>query len=227
MPPVEFDDFETGTVQASATRVFALALNHPQACASLAVLDVPPTGEAWDRADARFALAYWPWTLLAQDETLPELVVQRLAPAVVTAALDGWGSPPQAFLAEVRDAYVRPLQDPANAHAICRGVPRRGIAGPRARCGRSQSGTSDRLSRHVLWSTRGPLGQWYADAGGAARHWSGWGSELMIGRVGSGSKPYERPTEPLVGRPGDWGAVLYCTWTPASLTTCLHFRISS
>ena len=31
---------------------YRLALDHPQQCAALAVLDVVPTGEAWDRADA-------------------------------------------------------------------------------------------------------------------------------------------------------------------------------
>jgi haloacetate dehalogenase len=28
-------------------------------------LDIIPTSDAFDRADARFALAFWPWSLLA------------------------------------------------------------------------------------------------------------------------------------------------------------------
>ena len=98
---------------------YRLALDHPQHCASVAVLDVLPTGETWDRADARFALGYWPWTLLAQDACLPELALQQLASAIVDAALGGWGSSPEAFPAKVRNAYVQPLQGPAHAHAIC------------------------------------------------------------------------------------------------------------
>lgn len=289
MPPVEFDEFETGTIQTSATRVFArwagsgppvlllhgfpethlmwrsvapilagdcfvvcadlrgygashcptsdaqheayakramaqdmvevmaalghtrfavvghdrggrvayrMALDHPQACASLAVLDVLPTGEAWNRADARFALAYWPWTLLVQDEPLPELMLQRLAPAVVAAALDGWGSPPQAFPADVRDAYVRPLQDPAHAHAICEEY--------RAAASRDREhDEADRKAARrtacpvtVLWSARGPLGEWYADAGGPLAIWSGWAHEFTGRGLDAGHFfPEESPQE--------------------------------
>jgi len=47
---------------------YRLALDHDDRLERLAVLDVVPTGEALDRADARFALGYWPWSLLAQPE---------------------------------------------------------------------------------------------------------------------------------------------------------------
>ena len=39
---------------------YRLALDHATRVERLAVLDVIPTGEALDRADARLALAYWP-----------------------------------------------------------------------------------------------------------------------------------------------------------------------
>jgi len=42
-----------------------MALDHPERIERLAVLDVVPIAAAWDRADARFALAFWPWSLLA------------------------------------------------------------------------------------------------------------------------------------------------------------------
>jgi haloacetate dehalogenase len=157
---------------------YRLALDHPQACASIAVLDILPTGETWDRADARFALAYWPWTFLAQDEPLPELVLQRLASVVVDAALGGWGSPPEVFPAAVREAYVRALQDPSHAHAICEEY----------RAAASRDREHDALDRAagrriacpltVLWSARGALGQWYADAGGPVGIWSQWATQV-------------------------------------------------
>src|SRR5262250_210901 len=40
---------------------YRLALDHPERVDRLAVLDVVPTAEGWARADARFALAFWPW----------------------------------------------------------------------------------------------------------------------------------------------------------------------
>src|SRR5438046_7843800 len=45
---------------------YRLALDHPQRVHRTAVLDVIPTEEAWARSDARFALAFWPWSLLSQ-----------------------------------------------------------------------------------------------------------------------------------------------------------------
>src|SRR3712207_6948818 len=42
---------------------------------SLAVFDVPPTSTAWGRADVRFALAFWPWSLLAKPARLPEHIL--------------------------------------------------------------------------------------------------------------------------------------------------------
>jgi hypothetical protein len=39
-----------------AGELVAVALDHPPAVRRLAVLDIVPTGDAWDRADARFAV---------------------------------------------------------------------------------------------------------------------------------------------------------------------------
>jgi haloacetate dehalogenase len=44
---------------------YRLALDHPDRVERVAVLDVLPTQTVWDRADTRFALGYWPWSLLA------------------------------------------------------------------------------------------------------------------------------------------------------------------
>jgi pimeloyl-ACP methyl ester carboxylesterase len=52
---------------------YRMALDHPNRVDRLAVLDILPTETVWDRADARFALAFWPWSLLAQPRPLPAL----------------------------------------------------------------------------------------------------------------------------------------------------------
>jgi pimeloyl-ACP methyl ester carboxylesterase len=53
---------------------YRMALDHPKNVERLAVFDVLPLLEAWSRADARIAQAYWPWSLLSQKEPLPEIV---------------------------------------------------------------------------------------------------------------------------------------------------------
>jgi haloacetate dehalogenase len=51
---------------------YRLALDHPKNVERLAVFDVIPVLEAWNRSDARFAQTYWPWILLSQKAPLPE-----------------------------------------------------------------------------------------------------------------------------------------------------------
>lgn len=72
---------------------YRLALDHPERVERLAVLDIAPTQTVWERADARFALAYWPWSLLAKPEPLPERLIEAAPEAVIDAALAGWGTP--------------------------------------------------------------------------------------------------------------------------------------
>src|SRR2546421_1525030 len=62
---------------------YRLALDHAETVERLAVLDVLPVLDVWERADARLALGFWPWSLLAQPEPLPERLVSAAAHAVV------------------------------------------------------------------------------------------------------------------------------------------------
>lgn len=96
---------------------YRLALDHPGRVERLALLDIVPTGVAWERADARFALGYWPWSLLAQPAPLPERLVAAAPEAIVDAALGGWGTSPDVFPAPVRMAYIEALRQ--KAHSIC------------------------------------------------------------------------------------------------------------
>src|SRR5262249_47973792 len=66
---------------------YRLALDHPDRVSRLAVLDIIPTGEALDRADARLALGYWPWSLLAQPAPLPERLIAGAPAAIIDDAL--------------------------------------------------------------------------------------------------------------------------------------------
>jgi haloacetate dehalogenase len=90
---------------------YRLALDHPDRVEKLAVLDIVPTETVWERADARFALAYWPWSLLAQPEPLPERILTTVPEAIIDGALGGWGSPAAVFPPQVRAAYVQALRD--------------------------------------------------------------------------------------------------------------------
>ena len=158
---------------------YRLALDHPERVDRLAVLDILPTGEVWERADARFALAFWPWSLLAQPEPLPERLVAAAPEAVVEDALGGWGSPAEAFGPEVRAAYVEALRDPARVHAICEEY--RAAATRDREHDEADRRSGRRIACPVLalWSGLGALHAWYTEAGGPLALWRAWADDVQ------------------------------------------------
>lgn len=157
---------------------YRLALDSPESVRSVAVLDVVTTLDAWERADARFAAAFWPWSLLAQPEPLPERLILSRPDAVVDAALGGWGTPAGVFPAEVRRAYIEALSDGAHVHAICEEY--RAAATIDAEHDRDDRDAGRRITCPllVLWSSRGPLDSWYAADGGPLGLWRGWARDV-------------------------------------------------
>lgn len=172
---------------------YRMALDHPGRVERLAVLDVMPTETVWDRADARFAPAFWPWSLLAQPEQLPERILAAAPEAVIDDALGGWGSPAAAFSPEVRAAYMQALRDPAHIHAICEEY----------RAAATLDGEHDRAAGRrigcpllALWSARGGLKTWYAEAGGPIALWQAWGDDVQGRSIDAGHFfPEEAPEQ--------------------------------
>ena len=194
MARLGFRRFAVAGHDRGARVAYRLALDHPERVQRLAVLDIVPTAAAWERADARFALGYWPWSLLAQDEPLPERLLAAAPDAVVDAALDGWGSPASAFPSEVRRGYVDALRD--SAHSICEEY-RAAATLDRAH------DEQDRAARRriacpalSLWSASGPLASWYEAAGGPLALWRDWCADVSGGPVQGGHFfPEERPAD--------------------------------
>jgi haloacetate dehalogenase len=175
---------------------YRLALDHRGRVERLAVLDILPTATVWKRADARFALAYWPWSLLAQPEPLPERLIEAAPEAVVDDALGGWGTPTSVFGPEVRAAYVEALRDRAHVHAVCEEYR------AAATLDRSHDEADLASGRRIvcpvlaLWSGRGALNSWYAEAGGPIALWREWAGDVQGHPVDAGHFfPEERPDD--------------------------------
>jgi haloacetate dehalogenase len=165
---------------------YRLALDHPERVHLTAVLDVIPTADAWARADARFTLAFWPWSLLAQPEPFPERLLLAAPAAFVEEALYRWGSPPTVFSPEVRAAYVEVLRDPAHVHAICEEYR------AAATCDCEHDQADRRAGRRIrgpvlaLWSAKGPLNSWYVEEGGPLALWRSWAYDAQGHAVDAG-----------------------------------------
>jgi haloacetate dehalogenase len=157
---------------------YRMALDHPDRIERLGVLDVVPIESAWERADARFALAFWPWSLLAQSEPLPERVLTATADLVVDHALSEWGSPAAGFSPAIRAAYIEALHDAAHAHAICEEY--RAAATIDRKHDREDRAAGRRITCPllVLWSANGPLATWYTSESGPIGLWREWADDV-------------------------------------------------
>jgi haloacetate dehalogenase len=166
---------------------YRAALDHPATIDKLAVLDVLPVDTVWDRADARLALAFWPWSLLAQPEPLPERLIGAAPDAVIANALsEEWGTPADTFDDTVRNAYRAALSDAEHVHAICEEY----RAG--ATIDREHDAADRRAGRRItcpvlaLWSGSGPLSTWYGDEGGPLALWREIADRVTGGPVDGG-----------------------------------------
>jgi haloacetate dehalogenase len=148
---------------------YRLALDHPKAVERLAVFDVIPILEAWNRSDARFARTYWPWILLSQQQPLPESYLLG-APEAVFHNPFGQGS----FGREVLDEYVTNYRDPARVHGICEEY--RAAATIDVEHDRADKEAGKRIECPMLhlWAEGGPLDSFYDKDGGPLGIWRQW-----------------------------------------------------
>jgi haloacetate dehalogenase len=196
MEKLGFDRFGVAGHDRGGRVAYRMALDYPDTIEGVAVLDVVPTATAWDRADARLLLAFWPWALLAQPEPLPERLLAAAPEAIIDDAIDHWGSCPDAFPSEVRAAYVNALRDPAHVHAICEEYR------AAATLDREHDALDRAAGRRIearllaLWSAQGGLDMWYRGEGGPLALWRKWGGDVQ-GRPTNGGHffPEETPTE--------------------------------
>ena len=111
-------------------------------------------------------------------------------------ALAGWGSPADVFDPEIRAAYVEALRDPVRAHAICEEYRAAATLDREHDAADRESGRRIVCPLLVLWSGRGPLSSWYAEAGGPLALWRAWAADVQGRALDAGHFfPEELPDE--------------------------------
>jgi haloacetate dehalogenase len=165
-----YDAFAVAGHDRGARCAYRMALDHPDVVTRLAVLDIVPTGDAFDRADKEFALGYWVWSFLAAPEPIPERLIAQETELFVQHFLDSW-SAADVFPREVREEYVRHFRDPATVHAICEEYRAAATVD-------HQHDTADRGVRRIgcpvlaLWDPSGAVASWYGDPIAVWREWA-------------------------------------------------------
>jgi haloacetate dehalogenase len=100
---------------------YRLALDHPGRLSRLAVLDILPTYDYWERINRRYALKIYHWMFLAQPFPLPEGLIggnpdfflkQKMASQTKSKTLE-------AIDFHALEHYLAAFRDPARVHAMC------------------------------------------------------------------------------------------------------------
>jgi haloacetate dehalogenase len=164
---------------------YRMALDHPERVQKLAVLDIVPTSEAFDRADHGFGMAYWHWFFLSQPYPFPERVLEADPRAFYARLMADYISD------EARADYFNALADPATIHAICEDY--RAAETTDSALDRADHGArSISCPLLVLWGERGHLQSLYD----VLAIWSDWADDLRGRALPCGHHlPEEAPDE--------------------------------
>jgi haloacetate dehalogenase len=100
---------------------YRLALDHPEAVAALIPIDIIPTGEAWQRANAGWAMSAYHWSFLSRPHPMPETLIGAQPVYYLEYTLASWTRSRDLapFSAEAMAHYRALMQRPASVHAIC------------------------------------------------------------------------------------------------------------
>lgn len=135
---------------------YRLALDHPQVPTRIAVLDILPTLDNWERMRWQSAISAYHWPFLAQPYPLPETLIAADPVYYVIHTLESWtGSKSlDCFAPQALADYRAQLNHPPSLNAVCEDY-RAGASLDRERDGEDRAaGRRIACQVQVLWSTR-------------------------------------------------------------------------
>jgi haloacetate dehalogenase len=138
-----------------------LAIDHPERVERLAVLDIVPTIEHFERTDMAFAMGYYHWFWFAQPHPFPEELINKAPELWFGRQTSRDLKTPDFFHPEALEDYLAAVRDPTMIRGMCEDY----------RAAATIDLVHDRASRAerarircpllVLWGRKGRIGQWY------------------------------------------------------------------
>jgi haloacetate dehalogenase len=168
---------------------YRLALDHPDRVTRVALVNVLPTVDQFERMGAGASLGYWTWFLLAQPAPFPERMLAAEPAALLDLVFATWPSDPEAIPTENRDAYLRALT-PSTIASMC--------ADFRASfyLDREHEGEDRAAGRRIAAPTLVVTGEDETQLADAGDVWRLWAQNLSVTRAPGGHfVPEESPGE--------------------------------
>jgi haloacetate dehalogenase len=172
MRKLGFDEFSVAGHDRGGRVAYRMALDHPSVVEKLAVLDIIPTLESFQRCDKKFSLGYYHWFFLSQPSPFPETLINqnpenfwRWHTSRVSRDF---------FTQTAIEDYLRCFKNPETVRAICEDY-RAGIS---IDC---EHDLIDQQNNHkitcpvlALWGKQAKLEQWYD----TIEVWRSWATEV-------------------------------------------------
>ena len=153
--------YAVGAHDRGARVAHRLTLDYPERVTKLAVLDIVPTIEHFERVDMSFALQYYHWFWFAQPHPFPEDLINKSPDTWFNAHMGGVPGIPGFFAPDALADYLAAIHDPAAIVGMCEDY----------RAAATIDLVHDRMSRSegrqvqcpmlVLWGNKGMIGGWY------------------------------------------------------------------
>ncbi|MEL7133670.1 MAG: alpha/beta hydrolase [Pseudomonadota bacterium] len=119
MQHLGFDSFHLVGHDRGGRTAHRMALDHPAAVRSLALMDIVPTHLLLSELSQDVARAYYHWFFLAQPAPLPETMIAHDADAFFESCLAGWGGGMAGFAPGALAAYRSAWREPDCIRSMC------------------------------------------------------------------------------------------------------------
>lgn len=156
-----FETFDVVAHDRGARVAHRLAIDHPKRVKSLAVLDIVPTLEHFERTDMKFALGYYHWFWMAQPHPFPENIISAAPDAWFRSHTSREPKDDGFFHKDALADYLLHVRDPEMIRGMCEDYRAAATIDLEHDRASRASGQLVQCPMLVLWGSKGKIGQWY------------------------------------------------------------------
>lgn len=156
-----FEKFRLAGHDRGARLSHRIALDYPDRVTKLAILDIIPTLEHFERANMNFGLGYYHWFWFAQKHPFPEWLINKAPEEWWRQHTSRDPSLPELFHPDALADYLAAVRQPAMVRGMCEDY--RAAASIDLVHDRESRARGDkvRCPMLVLWGAKGSIAKWY------------------------------------------------------------------
>jgi haloacetate dehalogenase len=157
MASLGFRRFEAAGHDRGGRVLYQMMMDHPQAIARAAVLDIAPATLMYAHTNQEFATKYFWWFFHIQPAPLPERMIDAVPELYLQEHLTAQSRTPGAVTPDAFAEYFRCYRNPACVHAVCEDY--RASVSIDVKIHEEAGGAKATPPLLVLWGAKGTVGQ--------------------------------------------------------------------